>query len=165
MLQSELSDRLLGFASRVGRLVDVLPTTPLSEQLRPGLLREATAAGLSYEEATSTRRRIEFTGQLADTFKALRKAGYWLRLIVKASLLAAGEVQDLIDECDELCGIVEQSISADIARTWRFGQFGNWRASDLQFTIYGLPFMTIAMGTRRPGANAQAGRGSDNQGT
>ena len=164
MLPSELSERLLDFAARIGRVVDVLPTTPLSERISQGLIQSGTAAGISYEEATATQRRVVFTGQLTDTLRELRKAGYWLRLIVKAQLLSAGEVGELIDECEELIGIMEQSISSDRARTWRFGQFGHWEATDLQFTIYGFPFMTIAMGTRRASGNARATGTSGKQG-
>ncbi|HUS91843.1 MAG TPA: four helix bundle protein [Phycisphaerae bacterium] len=159
MLPSELSDRLLDFAARIGRVVDVLPTTPLSERIARGVVESGTAAGLNYEEATSTRRRVEFTGQLSDTLKELRKTGYWLRLIVKSSLLPAEEVREMIEECQQLCDIMEQSISTDRSRTWRFGQFGHWQASDLQFTIYGFPFMTIAMGTRRPQQDAKPAPG------
>ena len=153
MIPSELSDKLLDFAARIGSMVDHLPETPLARRVAEGLIGSSTAAGLNYEEAASAERRREFTGQLGDTLKELRKTGYWLRLIVKADMRPEAELGGLIQECDELCGIMEQSISSDRARTWRFGHFGQWQTSDLQFTIYGFPFMTIAMGTRRAGAN------------
>jgi four helix bundle protein len=149
MIPGELSERLLEFAAAVGQVADALPKTPFGQHVAGELIRSAAGAGPRYEEATSTERRVEFTEQLGDALRDLRAAQYWLRLIAKANLLPERRLEELVDGCSELCSILDQSVLSARARAWRDGQFGHWRATDLQFTIYGFPFATIAMGVRR----------------
>ena len=149
MIPDELLERVLEFAAKVGKMVDVLPKTTFGRHVAGELLRAATAAGPSYEDAFATQRRIEFTTNLDDALRLLRKARYWLRLILKAHLLPDLGVEALEAESAELCTIMGQSIATARSRAWREGRFGRWQATDLQFTVYGFPFATFAMGARR----------------
>jgi len=149
MIPAELLERLLDFAGAVGQVADALPKTPFGQHVANRLVETATGAGPSYEEAAATERRVEFTQQLSDALRGLRAARYWLRLVGKSNLLPERRLEELVAECAELCGILEQSVASARARAWRQGQFGHWRATDLQFTIYGFQFATIAMGVRR----------------
>ena len=148
MIPEELTDRLLDFGVAVGKVADSLPETPFGRQVAGELVRSATSAGPAYEEAVAAERRGEFTRQLNDALTDLRTARYWLRLTDKADLLAGPGVQGLLDQCQELCGILDQSITTARARAWREGRFSRWHPLDVQFTVYAFPFATIAMGFR-----------------
>jgi four helix bundle protein len=157
MIPDELMDRLLDFSVRVGKAADALPTTPLGSRIAREMVGSALAAGPSYEEAFATQQRYEFTANLDGAVRELRRTRYWLRLVIKAGLLADLGMERLLAECTELCGIMEQSIAAGRAQAWRESQFGNWFASDLQFTVYGFQFATISMGVHRAPAPVRAG--------
>ncbi|MGB2820814.1 MAG: four helix bundle protein [Phycisphaerae bacterium] len=157
MIPEELTERLLDFGAAVGQLADSLPDTPFGGHVALELVRSSTGAGPSYEEAVAAERRGEFTRQLNDALAELRDARYWLRLATKADLLPELRIRPLLAQCAELSGILEQSITTARARAWREGQFSRWQATDLQFTIYALPFATIAMGFGRPPARADSG--------
>jgi four helix bundle protein len=149
MIPDELMDRLLDFSVHVGKVAEALPPTPLGRRIAREMVRSTLAAGPSYEEAFATQRRYEFTANLDGAVRELRRTRYWLRLVIKAGLLAELGMERLLAECTELCGIMEQSIAAGRAQAWRESQFGNWFASDLQFTVYGFQFATISMGVHR----------------
>ncbi len=159
MLPDELTERLLVFTARVGRVADVLPETWFGRQIAADLARCCTDAGPSYEEAVSTQRRIEFTSQLDTCLRDLRRTRYLLRLVDNTDMAPGHELGELIAESAELCGIMEQSIQTARAQAWRHGRFSQWRATDLQFTIYGFPFATFALGARQnpPAADTSAG--------
>jgi four helix bundle protein len=163
MIPEELTERLLDFGAAVGQVADSLPDTPFGRHVASELVRSATAAGPSYEEAVAAERRGEFTRQLNDALSGLRNARYWLRLASKADLVPELRIRELLPQCEELCGILEQSITTARARAWREGQFSRWRPTDLQFTIYALPFATIAVGFGRPPAAADGGGPADSQ--
>ncbi|HUT02040.1 MAG TPA: four helix bundle protein [Phycisphaerae bacterium] len=150
MIPEELTERLLDFGVAVGKVADSLPETPFGQHVAYELVQSGAAAGPSYEEAVAAERRGEFTRQLNDALADLRDARYWLRLAAKADFLPESRVRELVGQCTELCGILEQSIATARARAWREGQFRQWQATDLQFTMYALPFATISMGFRRP---------------
>jgi len=148
MIPEELTDRLLDLAVAAGKLADSLPETPLGQRVSRELVRSATSAGPAYEEAVAAERRGEFTRQLNDALAELRATRYWLRLADRANLLTGRDVQGLLDQCRDLGGILDQSITTARVRAWREGQFSRWQALDVQFTMYALPFATIAMGFR-----------------
>jgi four helix bundle protein len=157
MIPDELLDRLLDFSVHVGKAADALPPTPLGRRIAREMIRSALSAGPDYEEAFATQRRYEFTANLDGAVRKLRRTRYWLRLVIKAGLLAELGMERLLTECAELCAIMEQSIAAGRAQAWRESQFGGWFASDLQFTVYGFQFATISMGVHRAAPPVRAG--------
>jgi len=157
MIPEELMERLLDFGAAIGLAADSLPETTFARHVGGELVKAGAGAGPSYEEAVAVERRGEFTRQLNDALRQLRDARYWLRLAAKADLLPRSTARELLQQCEELCGILEQSITTARARAWREGQFSRWRATDLQFTIYAFPFATIAMGFGRPPPRGDGG--------
>jgi four helix bundle protein len=106
----DLSDRLLEFASRVGKVVDALPATRLGNHIANQMIRSGSAPGAHYEEGRAAESRKDFLHKLGLTLKETRETRYWLRLIVKAQLLPDGRMGDLLDEATQLCRILGQSI-------------------------------------------------------
>jgi four helix bundle protein len=110
MTPDELSERLLEFAVRVGKVVDALPNTRLGRHVAGQLVASGTSPGPNYEEGCAAESRADFVHKLSICLKELRESRYWLRLIVKAELLPKKKMGDLLDEATQLCKIIGQSI-------------------------------------------------------
>jgi len=107
---TELSERLWDFAARVGKVVDALPDTRLGRHVAGQLVRSGTSAPPNYDEGCAAESRADFIHKLHLAFKELRESRGWLRFIIKAALLKPVRVTALIEECEQLCRIVAQSI-------------------------------------------------------
>jgi four helix bundle protein len=110
MNPGELSDRLLDFAVRVGKVVDALPNTRLARHVAGQLVRSATSPGPNYEEGCAGESRADFVHKLSICLKELRESRFWLRLIMKTELLPDKKMGSLLDESSQLCKIIGQSI-------------------------------------------------------
>ena len=106
----QLSERLLDFAARVGKLVDALPKSRLGRHIAGQLVRSGTSPGPNYEEACAAESRADFVHKLSIALKELRETHFWIRLIGKTDLLSEAKLANLRAECTELCKILGQSI-------------------------------------------------------
>ena len=87
MTPEELSERLLDFAARVGKVTDALPDTRLGRHIAGQLIRSGTSPTPNYEEACAAESRKDFVHKISICLKELRESRSWLRLIIKAELL------------------------------------------------------------------------------
>jgi four helix bundle protein len=110
MTPDELSERLLDFSARIGKVVDALPTTKLGRHIAGQLVRCGTAAGPNYDEGCAAESVDDFIHKLKVALKELRETRGWLRLIVKTRLLPHKKMSPLLDECEQLCNIIGKSI-------------------------------------------------------
>jgi len=106
----DLSDRLLEFGARAGKVVDAWPATRLGNHIANQMVRSGTAPGAHYEEGRAAESRKDFVHKLGLSLKETRETRYWLRLIVKSQLLPDGRMAELLDEASQLCRIIGQSI-------------------------------------------------------
>ena len=106
----ELSERLLTFAVRVGKVVNALPATRLGRHIAGQLIRSGTSAGPNYEEGCAAESRADFVHKLSICLKQLRESRFWIRLIVESELLSKKKMGDLQDECTQLCKILAQAL-------------------------------------------------------
>ena len=83
----DLSERLLGFAVRVGKVVNALPATRLGRHIAAQLIRSGTSAAPNYEEGCAAESRADFVHKLSICLKELRESRFWIRLIVESELL------------------------------------------------------------------------------
>jgi four helix bundle protein len=110
MTPDELSERLLDFAVRIGKVVDALPDTRLGRHIAGQLVRCGTSAPPNYEEGRAAESRADFIHKLAICLKELRESRFWLRFIIKANLLPKHKMNDLLDECEQLMNVIGQSV-------------------------------------------------------
>ncbi len=110
MNSDQLAERLLDFAARIGKVVDALPETRLGKHIAGQLVRCGTSPAPNYEEGCAAESRKDFIHKLRICLKELRESRCWLRLIVKAELLPEMKLKELLDEANQLCNIVGQSI-------------------------------------------------------
>ncbi|HMC63799.1 MAG TPA: four helix bundle protein [Gemmataceae bacterium] len=111
MTPEELSDRLLDFAVRVGKLTDALPDTRLGRHVAGQLVRCGTSPPPNYDEACAAESRADFIPKLRICLKELRETRCWIRYIVKAELLPEARLLDLLSEANQLCNVVGQSVA------------------------------------------------------
>lgn len=110
MNPDELSERLLDFGVRAGKVVGALPHTKLGRHVANQLVRCGTSAGPNYEEGCAAESRADFIHKLSICLKELRETRYWFRYILRAELLSEKKMHRLVDEANQLCNIMAQSL-------------------------------------------------------
>ncbi len=110
MTSDELLERLIDFAARVGKVVDALPDTRMGRHVAGQLVRSGTSPAANYEEGCAAESRADFIHKLSICLKELRESRSWIRLIIKTEMLPEHRMGDLLDECNQLCNIIGQSI-------------------------------------------------------
>ncbi|WP_182870894.1 four helix bundle protein [Stieleria mannarensis] len=110
MKPDDLSERLLGLAVRVGKVVDALPDTRLGKHIAGQLVRSGTAPAPNYEKACAAESRRDFIHKVRIALKELRETRCWIKLIMRSELLSEARMSELANEADELCKILGQSL-------------------------------------------------------
>jgi four helix bundle protein len=101
---------LINFAARVGKVIDALPDTRMGRHIAAQFVRCGTSPAPNYEEACAAESRADFIHKLRICLKELRESRSWIRLIIRTELLPEHRMGELLDECDQLCNIIAQSI-------------------------------------------------------
>ena len=117
MTPSELSDRLWRFAAEVGKLVDALPDSRLGRHVANQLVRSGTAAPPNYDEGRVAESHADFTHKLNIALKELFESRGWIQFTITAELLPKARVENVLDECDQLCRILAKSVSTAKSRS------------------------------------------------
>jgi four helix bundle protein len=107
---AELSDRLIGFAARVGKVVDALPDTRLGRHVAAQIVRSGTSPAPYYDEACAAESRADFIHKLMIALKEMRESRCWIRIMIKAELLPEHRLAELLDEATQLANILGQSV-------------------------------------------------------
>ena len=108
--EQDIEERLLEFAVRVGKAVDALPDTRLGRHIAGQLVRSGTSPAPNYAEACAAESKKDFIHKLAIALKELRESSVWIRMIVKSELIPEQRLEQLQDECDQLCRIIAKSL-------------------------------------------------------
>jgi four helix bundle protein len=106
----DLDERLLDFSARAGKVVDALPNTRVGRHVAGQLVRCSSSPGANYSEACGAESTKDFVHKLGVSFKEMRETRYWLRYSIKSVLLPEKRLAPLLDECEQLCRIIAQSI-------------------------------------------------------
>lgn len=107
----ELAERLLDFSVRSIRLCIALHKDSVGIHVGNQLLKCGTSPGANYEEARGAESKADFIHKLGIVLKELKESRYWLKVILRTSLLKPDKVTPLHDECEELVAIMAKSIS------------------------------------------------------
>jgi four helix bundle protein len=110
MKAQDISDRLLNFAVRTGKVVDALPDSRLGRHIAGQLIRCGTSPAPNYEEACAAESPADFVHKLQICLKELRESRMWLRLIVKSEMLPDHRLAELLDESEQLGNILGRSV-------------------------------------------------------
>ena len=110
MTSTDISDRLLSLAVRIGKCVDGLPDTRLGRHIAGQLVRSGTAPLPNYEEGCAAESRDDLVHKLSISLKELRESRSWIKLIAGADLLPQRKLGNLLDECDQMCAVLGKSV-------------------------------------------------------
>lgn len=110
MKPDDLSERLINFAARVGKVVDALPDTRMGRHIAGQFVRCGTSPAPNYEEACAAESRADFVHKLGICLKELRECRSWIKLIIRTELLPEHRMGELLDECEQLSNIIGRSI-------------------------------------------------------
>ena len=114
---NQLQERLIRFSVRIVNLVDSLPSGRAASHFGRQLLRCGTAPAPNYAEARGAESREDFIHKLKVALKELNESTVWLKMIRQSGMLQAHQLSDLLDETEQLCRIVNASISTAKARS------------------------------------------------
>ena len=137
MTPDEMVERLINFAARVGKVVDALPDTRMGRHIGSQLVRSGTSPAPNYEEACAAESRADFVHKLSICLKELRGSRSWIRLIIKTEMLTEHRMAELLDECNQLCNMIGQSIVT--AKEGKEKKRYDWNAVE-QFAFFNLHF-------------------------
>lgn len=106
----DIEERLLEFAVRVGKAIDALPDTRLGRHIAGQFVRSGTSPAPNYAEACAAESKKDFIHKLGIVLKELRESSVWIRLIAKSELIPKQRLEQLRDECEQLCKIIAKSL-------------------------------------------------------
>jgi len=110
--QYDLEERLLDFGARMIVLSRALSGDYAEKHIGHQLLRSGTAPLSHHGEAQAAESPADFIHKLRLALKELRETQRWLKLIIRAKLLAKnGDPAPLLDETEQLIRIFVSSIA------------------------------------------------------
>ena len=111
----DIEERLINFAVRVIKLSGYLPKTAAGQHLGDQVLRSGTAPAAHYAEARGAESTKDFGNKLKICLKELNETRVWLKMIAQSDMLSDAQLQNITQECDELCRIINASIRTALA--------------------------------------------------
>ena len=105
----ELEDRLIDFAVRVIKLADSLPPSSAGKHIAKQLLRSGTSPAPNYAESRGAESHADFVHKLKIALKELNETSVWLKMVCRAKLIKTELMDELIDENQQLCRILNAS--------------------------------------------------------
>jgi four helix bundle protein len=118
----DIAERLLDIAAGVIKLLPALGEKPGARSVVKQLERCGPSAGPGYEEARGAESGADFVHKVRIALKELRETRYWLKLILRAQLVARPDtLAPLIDEASQLIAILTASASTAKGRSARCG--------------------------------------------
>jgi four helix bundle protein len=109
-IPTDLSERFEEFAAEVIKGIAKIQRNFAGRHIAGQLIRSATSAGANYEEACGAESRQDFIHKLQIVLKELRESLFWMRVSLKADLLAMEVVRPLLKEGNELANIIAKSV-------------------------------------------------------
>lgn len=113
----DIEERLIEFAVRVVKLCNALPRTIAGNHFSRQLLRSGTSPAAHYAEARGAESSNDFVHKLKIASKELNETRIWLRVITQSKTMPYSKMEALLQECDELCRIINASIKTTRANT------------------------------------------------
>ena len=107
----DIEDRLIDFAVRVIKLADSLPPTSAGKHIARQVLRSGTSPAPNYAEARGAESNADFVHKLKVALKELNETKVWLKMVCRAELMKTERMDELIDENQQLCRIVNASVT------------------------------------------------------
>ena len=115
----DIENRLLDFAVRVIRLCENLPNNHAGNHMVGQLRHSGTAPAAHDAEARRAESLKDFQHKLIIYFKELNESRIWLKIVMQSQLINENLLDDLFQECDELCRIINASIKTSKRKAYQ----------------------------------------------
>ena len=113
----DIEERLVDFGVRIIKVCDALPINSIgAKHIRGQLVRSGTSPAPNYGEARAAESGKDFIHKLKIVLKELNESRIWLKMIVRANLIPRARIEEIADECDQLCRIISSSIQTARSR-------------------------------------------------
>lgn len=109
MTETELKKRTKKFALRIFDLADALPQTRSGNVIAGQIIRSGTSVAANYRALCRAKSRADFINKTSIVEEEADESCFWLELLIERGLLAAGRVQSLLNEANELTAIFVSS--------------------------------------------------------
>ena len=107
---NEIEERWIDFAVRVIKVADALPKSQAAKHIAGQWLRSGTSPAPNYAEARGAESNADFVHKLRIALNELNESCVWFKMICRAELMNAELLNDLIDENEQLCRILNASV-------------------------------------------------------
>ncbi len=98
------------FAVKIINLSSSLPNTQAGKHVGGQLLRSGTSPAPNYAEARGAESTKDFLHKLGIVLKELNESEIWLLIIKRCNMLLNDQIENVLNECNELCKIINASI-------------------------------------------------------
>ena len=105
-----IEERLIEFAVRIINVCNSLPKTYTGRHIHGQLIRSGTSPAPNYAEARGAESSKDFIHKLKIVLKELNESRVWIKIVIRAKMLPEQRLNELLDECDQLCRIISSSI-------------------------------------------------------
>ena len=102
----DIEERLIAFAVRIIKLCEAIPKTVAGKHLSGQLVRSGTSPAFNYGEARGAESKRDFVHKMRVVQKELNESFVNLQIILRSELVSEKKLADIIDECDQLCRII-----------------------------------------------------------
>ncbi|MBR6032062.1 MAG: four helix bundle protein [Bacteroidaceae bacterium] len=116
MTKDELRERMTGFAVRIVKMVDSLPSTIAGNAIARQIVRSGTSPSANYRAACLAKSDKDFINKLKMVEEELDETCHWLDIIMRSQLMNESRLKPLHQECCELLNIIAKSIVTTKAR-------------------------------------------------
>ncbi len=113
----DLEERLIEFAVRIVKLGNAMPKTTAGRHLGNQLVRSGTSPAFNYGEARAAESKRDFVHKMRIVPKELNESNINLKIIYRSNLLPEERLSSIMDECDQLCRILNASIQTALGKT------------------------------------------------
>ena len=110
----DIEERLIEFAVRIIRLCNSMPKGVTGKHLSGQLVRSGTSPAFNYGEARAAESKRDFVHKMRVVHKELNESNINLQIILRSELIGEKMLADIMDECDQLCRIVNASIQTTL---------------------------------------------------
>ncbi len=111
----DILERLIDFAVRIINVCNHLLASPGGKHIANQWMRSGTSPAPNYAEARSAESKRDFVHKLKICLKALNEAEVWLQITQRSNLLDKTQLTAIVDECNQLCRIINASIKTSLA--------------------------------------------------
>ena len=111
-----IEERLIDFWVRIIKLCEAMPKTVAGKHLSGQLVRSGTSPAFNYGEARAAESKRDFVHKMRVVHKELNESHINLKIILRSELMPEQKLTRIMDECDQLCRIINSSIQTALGK-------------------------------------------------